>query len=322
MTYAIAVLFVAQVLVPVVLIVSLWRGSLAGRPPTKASWLAGVLGSGAYVSYFLLAGRWDWVGYYLRVALLVAFLLALCVSFRRTFGGDEKVPWWRSPGSLNGWFSLVANAALALFFGCLIVLAARGFVHGDQRAAELSFPLEGGIYYVGQGGNSPLLNHHNVVPAQRFVLDVTRLNPAGTRAFGVYPSDPSRYAVFGEGIRSPCGGEVVEATDGQPDHRPRGTDRENPAGNHVVVRCAEEGVEPNVDVVVAHMKQGSVAVERGERVGEDQLLGRVGNSGNTTEPHLHIHAVKVGTGSVLEGEGVPIEVEGRFPVRNDLVFRW
>lgn len=59
MTYAIAVLFVAQVLVPVVLIVSLWRGSLAGRPPTKASWLAGVLGSGAYVSYFLLAGRWD-----------------------------------------------------------------------------------------------------------------------------------------------------------------------------------------------------------------------------------------------------------------------
>lgn len=64
----------------------------------------------------------------------------------------------------------------------------------------------------------------------------------------------------------------------------------------MVVRCAEEGVEPNVDVVVAHMKQGSVAVERGERVGEDQLLGRVGNSGNTTEPHLHVHTVKVGTG--------------------------
>jgi hypothetical protein len=321
MTYAIAVLFVAQVLVPVVLIVSLWRSSLSGKPPTKVSWLAGVLGSGAYVSYFLLAGRWDWVGYYLRAALLVAFLLALYASFRRTFGGDEEVPWWRPPGSLNGWLSLVANAALALFFGALIVLAAQGFSHGDQRAAELSFPLEGGVYYVGQGGNSPLLNHHNVVSAQRFALDVTRLNPAGTRAAGLYPSDPSRYAVFGEGIRSPCGGEVIEATDGQPDHRPYGTDRENPAGNHVVVRCAEEGGDLNLEVVLAHMKQGSVAVERGERVGEGRLLGRVGNSGNTSEPHLHVHAVRAGSGSALEGEGLPIRFEGRFLVRNGLLFR-
>jgi len=68
------------------------------------------------------------------------------------------------------------------------------------------------------------------------------------------------------------------------------------------------------------MKEGSVAVKRSERVGEGQPLGRMGNSGNTSEPHLHVHAVKTGSGSVLEGEGVPIVFDGRFPVRNGLVY--
>lgn len=242
MTSAIVILFVTQLILPVVLIVGLWKGNAAGKLPSKASWLAGVLGSGAFVFYFLLVGRWDWVSYYLRAALLVALLLALYASFRKTFGGDEKVLWWRKLGSPNGRHSLVANAALALFFGALIAVAAQGLGYGDRRVAELSFPLEGGVYYVAQGGDSPLLNYHNANRAQRFALDVVKLNPAGTRAAGIYPSDPSRYAVFGEEIRSPCEGEVIEAVDGHPDLRPPQSDGERPAGNHVVVHCAEEEV--------------------------------------------------------------------------------
>jgi hypothetical protein len=315
MTLSIIVLLVTQVLLPVAIIVGLWRGSVAGKRPSRASWLVGVLGSGAFISYFLLTGRWDWVSYYLRGALLVAFVCALYVSFRRA-SGDGRVPRWRSPGSPNGWVSLVSNAALALFFGALIVLAAQGFGYGNTRAAELSFPLEEGVYYVGQGGDSPLLNYHNTDRAQRFALDLVKLTAAGTRASGIYPPEPSRYAVFGAEIRSPCAGRVGEAVDGRPDLRPPRADSENLAGNHVVVRCAEEDVE----VLLAHMKEGSVAVEQGERVEEGGLLGRVGNSGNTSEPHLHVHAVKTGSGSVLEGEGVPIVFDGRFPVRNGLVY--
>jgi murein DD-endopeptidase MepM/ murein hydrolase activator NlpD len=47
-------------------------------------------------------------------------------------------------------------------------------------------------------------------------------------------------------------------------------------------------------------------------VKEGQRIGRVGNSGNTSEPHLHIHAER-------DGAGVPLRFDGRFPVRNDLV---
>lgn len=75
-----------------------------------------------------------------------------------------------------------------------------------------------------------------------------------------------------------------------------------------------------MDVVLAHMTEGSVAVGEGQEVEEGQFLGRVGNSGNTSEPHLHIHAVRTGSGSILEGEGVPVLFDGRFPVRNGLVF--
>jgi murein DD-endopeptidase MepM/ murein hydrolase activator NlpD len=87
-------------------------------------------------------------------------------------------------------------------------------------------------------------------------------------------------------------------------------------GNYVVVRCQD------VTVLLAHLMKGSVEVEPGREVKKGQPLGRVGNSGNTTEPHLHIHAARLGPReSILSGEGLPIRFEGRFLVRNDLAYR-
>ncbi|MGB3634676.1 MAG: peptidoglycan DD-metalloendopeptidase family protein, partial [Rubrobacteraceae bacterium] len=149
-------------------------------------------------------------------------------------------------------------------------------------------------------------------------LDIVKLNLVGTRASGVYPSNPERYSAFEEEIVSPCAGEVIETKDGQPDHRGSGTDRKNPAGNHIVVRC--QNTDPAVDVALAHMTRGSVVVEKDEEVEEGTVLGKVGNSGNTSEPHLHVHAVRTGSGKILEGEGVPVEFNGRFLVRGSLVF--
>lgn len=313
MIIGIILILVTHLLVPVWLTVDLWRR----RFKSKVSWLASVLGFGAYILYIFLAGAgWDWVSYYLRVAMPVAFACAVYVSFRRV--SRTGVPWWRNPGSLGGWASLSVNVFLLVLFGWFAVIALQGFSHGDQRAAQLSFPLEGGVWHVAHGGSTPTINYHNVDRAQRFALDVGKLNLAGTRASGVFPSDLQRYAAFGGQIESPCVGKVVETKDGQPDHRGSGTDRKNPAGNHVVVRC--QNTDPAVDVALAHMKKGSVAVEKGEEVEEGKVLGKVGNSGNTSEPHLHVHAVKTGSGKILEGKGVPIEFDGRFLVRNSLVF--
>ena len=74
-----------------------------------------------------------------------------------------------------------------------------------------------------------------------------------------------------------------------------------------------------VKVVLAHLKQGSVAVTPDMRVNQGSVLGQVGNSGNTSQPHLHLHAERDGEpGQILTGEGVPIGLGGRFLVRNSL----
>ena len=77
----------------------------------------------------------------------------------------------------------------------------------------------------------------------------------------------------------------------------------------------------SVQVLLAHLQHGSLTVRVGDQVTTGQPLGRVGNSGNTSEPHLHIHAVPAGTEDVLRGAGVPILFEGRFLARNAILSR-
>ena len=70
-------------------------------------------------------------------------------------------------------------------------------------------------------------------------------------------------------------------------------------------------------VFLAHMQRGSALVKKGDRVARGQPLGKVGNSGNTSEPHLHIHAVRGGTG--LHGWAVvPVTLQGSFLLLNEL----
>jgi murein DD-endopeptidase MepM/ murein hydrolase activator NlpD len=92
-----------------------------------------------------------------------------------------------------------------------------------------------------------------------------------------------------------------------PDLPPPEADRANAAGNHIVLSC--DGMQ----VELAHFQQGSINVARGAHVSVGQQLGQVGNSGNSTEPHLHIHAVNPKTGI-----GIPVTFDGRYPTRNSI----
>ena len=97
-------------------------------------------------------------------------------------------------------------------------------------------------------------------------------------------------------------------------------DREHLAGNHVMLRCAEANTHMNsgADVLLGHLRPGSVQVRAGARVAAGDWLGSVGNSGNTGEPHLHVHAQRPGpVGAPLGGDPLPLVFGGRFPVRGD-----
>jgi murein DD-endopeptidase MepM/ murein hydrolase activator NlpD len=170
-----------------------------------------------------------------------------------------------------------------------------------------------------QGGDNEVMNHHFPVRAQRHALDIVGMNRAGFRADGLAPAELSRYAIYGAPVHAPCAGEVLLARDGLAEQPPGPlgeAGRKTPLGNTVLIYCTSD-----ITVVLAHLKPHSVRVAAGDRVAVGTELGAVGNSGNTTEPHLHLHAVRGKVtdplSAVYDAEPVLLSIDGQIPVRND-----
>ena len=88
-------------------------------------------------------------------------------------------------------------------------------------------------------------------------------------------------------------------------------DREHMAGNYVAINCGE------FYVFLAHLRAGSIVVKKGEQVEVGEPLAQMGNSGNSSEPHLHLHAQRgLPQGSPLAGEPLWLTINGQFLLRN------
>jgi hypothetical protein len=185
----------------------------------------------------------------------------------------------------------------------------------SPKPLKLPMPISGARWIVGQGGDGRLLNHHAGVPAQRYALDVSVVRDDGRRADGLLPQSLNSYASYGQVLVAPCNGTIVNREASLPDLPIGVADGQNPAGNFVAIDCGE------AVILLAHLQHGSVQPEIGARIQIGQYIGRIGNSGNTTEPHLHVHAVERNftdmRGLLFSGRAVPMVVEGRFLVRGD-----
>ena len=304
---SIAYILFRGVAVPAVLLVWLW----CRRSRTKLDWFLRFSLVATYVVYAVLASMWSIASLHLRWVLLAALIAASIRSFKRGREAPFHVRsgvWW--------WLSLGGRVLLVLLFGSLILPAFQARTYRGEALAIAS-PLRGGRYVVDDGGNAPALNHHNRWGGpQMYAMDITQVNALGVRGLGLLPRQLERYAIFGDTVYSPVSGTVVAAVDGLPDLTPPEADQENPAGNHIWLRTGD------VYIVLAHLKKGSAKVRAGETVNIRQPIGQIGNSGYTSEPHLHIHAVrikgKVSPERLLNaGVPVPLLIEGRFLVRNN-----
>lgn len=305
--------YLLQGLVPLALIVL-----LAVAPPRSVIgfWTL-ALATAVGVVAIGLVGLWVFPPWWVPWALGLLLMVAILAGLRR----QRQTSLW--PDSIVGWLGLAAFVALGLFTGNQARLALGGMTAPAGQIIDLASPLGPGNYLVANGGAALALNaHHEVldasVPAHRpwlgeaYGLDLVAIDGWGLRADGVMPKEPGRYLVFGRPVIAPCAGRVMVAVDGFPDMRVPEADTVNLGGNHVFLRCGA------VDIVLGHFRKGSLVVHVGQVLATGDKIAEVGNSGNTSEPHLHIHAQMPGTAAQpFSGEPIPIRVNGRFLVRND-----
>lgn len=180
------------------------------------------------------------------------------------------------------------------------------------HAQELVLPFEG-RWFVAQGGDTPNVNHHMAVRAQWYGVDFAKAGGPNGRAL-TSAEKPSRLADFyswNQRVLAPVEGEVTSVVNDLPDNALGGKDVERPAGNHIAIRTSA-----GTYVFLAHLKRGSVVVEVGDWLKKRQIVGRVGNSGNSDFPHLHVHMQNTpilhqGEGRNLFFSGMDVELTGK-----------
>lgn len=198
-----------------------------------------------------------------------------------------------SYGALHEWGPdlLAINSAFDDAGDALGISAVMQVVLPEDPAASIVVTTTFGLPFDGAwmviwGGGSEFRNYHAPTPQQRYAHDIVIWRDGAT-----YTGDGTRneqYHCYGQPQFAPAAGTVVIAVDEYPDDTP-GTaptadPTMHPAGNHVVIEVADGEY-----LLMAHFQPGTVSVAVGDRVAAGDLVGLTGNSGNSSEPHVHIH---------------------------------
>lgn len=164
-----------------------------------------------------------------------------------------------------------------------------------RPAVQVEAPLLGAGWIAANGCCAEFTSHRGAVlpvngelhNSERFAIDFMQIQPDDRLVTGPF-EDLSSYPFFGAPIVSATAGKVVRVVRNIPETQPTGelppASAARSGGNYVVVRKAK-----NVFAFYAHMQPGSARVKVGQRVKAGQVLGRLGNTGNSNAPHLHFH---------------------------------
>ncbi len=191
----------------------------------------------------------------------------------------------------------------------------------DREAVVVAPPLRGPGWVVANGCCSAFTAHRGTVlpvngaphVAERFAIDFVQIDPLG-RLFEGPLDQLSSYPYFGDEVHSATAGKVVGVVDDIPNTPagafPPAITAEKAGGNHVVVSFGGGHY-----AFYAHLQPGTVRVKVGQKVKVGQVLGLLGNSGNSNAPHLHFHVMN--SPRPLASNGMPYRFSS-FSVEGEL----
>jgi hypothetical protein len=185
----------------------------------------------------------------------------------------------------------------------------------EKHQTQLSLPFKD-KWLVVWGGDTKELNQHHDVPNQQFAFDLLGVNETGKTRKGNDNTNEDYFA-FGREIIAPADGVVTDVIDGVRDNVPGSMNPYSALGNAVFIQHRENEVS-----VLAHLKLDSIKVKVGDKVTKGQIIGLCGNSGNSSEPHLHYHLqntpiIQDGTGIKCLFRNVTIVKNGREQVKTN-----
>lgn len=152
----------------------------------------------------------------------------------------------------------------------------------DRNITKLQLPFRG-KWFTFWGGDNKAQNYHVIDRAQRHAFDFLIIGK-NNRTYERSGTRNEDYYAFGQPLFAVCDAEVVNVITGIPDNKPGDMDPVRKLGNSVTLKTANDEY-----IIYAHLEYGTVKVKQGDFVKAGQLLGNCGNSGNSTEPHLHLH---------------------------------
>ncbi|MAM71575.1 MAG: peptidase M23 [Gammaproteobacteria bacterium] len=311
------ILVLLQILIPLGLVA--WMFFFPAK--NRAGFWLQLVGTGLALLMMKTVFMWLHLPWWLADFYLLLWALTVLKQFLRR-GIRFEHSW---PGSAGACISTSLMLLITLGSAFLLWQGLQGRQPPDTRVVDIPFPMGSGTYLLVNGGSDPVINPHmatlnpeierfRAYRGQSYALDIVKINRFGFRAEGILPSSLNAYEIYGEAVLAPCTGEITGSRNNRPDMPVPEMDTELIEGNFVLLRCDD------FELLFAHLQPGSVTVNAGDMVSSGEQLGLVGNSGQTNEPHLHLHAQRPATeAGLLSGEPLGISFDGSFPVRNSRI---
>jgi len=261
-----------------------------------------------------LSGYWEFWGFRFRNRFCTIIEMLILAIFA-----------WKLGSGLNQPINTILVIGLSviqtwlLFQLVKIILV---IIKKETPSVDIEFPFKQGNFLITDGGNSKLsrlMNYHYYSllhkrnKTNNSMLYATDIVKVRDNNLNFLPLKNESYPVFNEKIYSPVSGKVVKVENNIPDNQPFSGNYPYNTGNTVVI------MKDSYFLLLGHLKQGSVIVNRDDFVKSGDLVGCVGNSGYTERPHLHMQLIKSDSPDYWYGKGVCIRYKNKNLYKNRLI---